>query len=119
MQLSDTLPKEASCFPRCQAFDNAKSYMTYVPNALVAKNMNLSSARKEKKIGSTSYFCERIKYDQSIVFPLDYYIPELHKEAKELKQGLSKRGLWLEKGLKLKEAQELISQQPDFLAQKG
>ncbi|CAG8843476.1 29357_t:CDS:1, partial [Racocetra persica] len=32
-----------------------------------------------------------------------YYILELHKEAKELKQVLSERGLWLKKGLKLKE----------------
>ncbi|CAG8825875.1 5043_t:CDS:2, partial [Gigaspora margarita] len=58
-------------------------------------------------------------YDQSMIFPLDYHIPELREEAKRLKQVLTERGLWSEKGLKLKEAQELMSKQPDFLAQKG
>ncbi|CAG8546897.1 20649_t:CDS:2 [Gigaspora margarita] len=68
-----------------------------------------------------------------MIFLLDYHIPELRKEAKGLNQVLNKRGLWPEKGLnqvlnkrglwpekglKLKEAQELMSQQPDFLAQK-
>ncbi|CAG8804567.1 34817_t:CDS:2 [Gigaspora margarita] len=116
MQPLDTLPKEAcviifpgknnnSAFP----FDNTKSHMTYALDTLVAKNMNLSSARKQEKICSTLYFYERIKYDQSMIFQLDYYIPELCEEAKGLKQVLTERGLWPEKGLKLKEAQELMS----------
>ncbi|CAG8546367.1 8018_t:CDS:2, partial [Scutellospora calospora] len=65
MQLSDTLPREtcviicSACFPRCQAlfaFDNIKSYTSYASDALVAKNMNLSSASKQEKIRSISYF---------------------------------------------------------------
>ncbi|CAG8839330.1 2252_t:CDS:1, partial [Cetraspora pellucida] len=59
------------------------------------------------------------KYDQDMVFPSDYHIPELRGEAKGLKEVLKERGLWPEEELRLKEAQELISQQPDFLAQKG
>ncbi|CAG8772171.1 12928_t:CDS:1, partial [Cetraspora pellucida] len=47
-----------------------------------------------------------------------YHISELHEEAKGLREVLRERGLWPEKGLKLKEAQELMSQQSDFLAQK-
>jgi len=30
-----------------------------------------------------------------------------------------KRGLWLNRGLKLEEARKIMSQQSDFLAQKG
>ncbi|CAG8703913.1 14165_t:CDS:2 [Dentiscutata erythropus] len=50
---------------------------------------------------------------------LNYYIPELRGEAKGLKKVLGERGLWPEEGLRVKEAQELMSQQPNFLAQKG
>ncbi|CAG8600869.1 9473_t:CDS:2 [Gigaspora margarita] len=62
------------------AFDNAKSHTNYAPKTLVAKNMNLSSAKKQEKMQSTLYFHRKIKYNQK--------------------------------------AQELMSQQPDFLAQK-
>ncbi|CAG8843627.1 45916_t:CDS:2, partial [Gigaspora margarita] len=75
----------------------------------------------EKDIGD----CQRmrlklgIRYDQNMIFPSDYCIPKLRGEAKGLREVLRERGLWPEKELKLKEAQELMSQQPDFLAQKG
>ncbi|CAG8762363.1 8685_t:CDS:2, partial [Cetraspora pellucida] len=55
-----------ACFLRCQAlfaFDNAKSYTTYTSDAFVAKNMNLSSAGKQEKMHSTSYFHKGIKND--------------------------------------------------------
>ncbi|CAG8832879.1 32977_t:CDS:2, partial [Gigaspora margarita] len=49
------------------------------------------------------YFYEEIKYNQCIVFPLDYFIPKLHEEAKELRQILNERRLWPEEELKLEE----------------
>ncbi|CAG8630199.1 6637_t:CDS:2 [Cetraspora pellucida] len=86
------IPIFEAYFPGCQAlfaFDNTKSHTTYASDALVAKNMNLSSAGKQEKMCSTSYFL------------------------------ISERELWPEKGLKLQKARELMGQQPDFLAQKG
>ncbi|CAG8796729.1 27964_t:CDS:2, partial [Gigaspora margarita] len=50
---------------------------------------------------------------------IQYCILELCGKAKGLKEVLKERELWPEKGLRLKEVQELMSQQPDFLAQKG
>ncbi|CAG8845584.1 40180_t:CDS:1, partial [Gigaspora margarita] len=58
------------------------------------------------------------KYNQVMVFLSDYCISELHNKAKELKKVLRERELWPEMGLRLKKAQELMSQQPDFLVQK-
>ncbi|CAG8837121.1 8961_t:CDS:2, partial [Cetraspora pellucida] len=81
--------------------------------------MNLGPAGKQEKLRSTSYFRKGRKYDQDMVFASDYHITELRGEAKGLKEVLKKRGLWPEEGLRLKEARELISQQLDFLAQKG
>ncbi|CAG8836716.1 25112_t:CDS:1, partial [Racocetra persica] len=52
----------------------------------------------------TSYFRERIRYDQDMIFSSDYHIPELRGEAKGLREVLREIGLWPEKGLKLKEA---------------
>ena len=116
------IPIFEACFPGCQAlfaFDNATSHAIFSPNALIANHMNLGPAGKQEKLRSTSYFREGIRYDQDMIFPSDYRIPELREEAKGLRDILRERGLWPEKGLKLKEARELMSQQPDFLAQKG
>ncbi|CAG8668623.1 36647_t:CDS:2, partial [Gigaspora margarita] len=82
------IPIFEACFPECQAlfaFNNAKSHATFAPDALIAKNMNLSFARKQAKMHSTSYFHEKIKYDQCMVFLLDYSIPKFRRKAKELK----------------------------------
>ncbi|CAG8827726.1 14992_t:CDS:2, partial [Cetraspora pellucida] len=109
-------------FPGCQAlfaFDNATSHSAFSRNALIANHMNLGPAGKQEKLHSTSYFHKGRKYDQDMVFLSDYYISELRGKAKGLKEVLKKRGLWPEEGLRLKEVRELISQQPDFLAQKG
>ncbi|CAG8755577.1 33530_t:CDS:1, partial [Gigaspora margarita] len=65
-------------------------------------------AGQQEKIHSTSYFCNREKHNQDMVFLSDYYILDLRKGLKKV---LRKRGLWPEKELRLKEAQELMSQQ--------
>ena len=54
-----------------------------------------------------------------MVFLLDYHIIELCGQPKGLKQVLMERGLWPNEGLKLEESRKVMSQQPDFLAQKG
>ncbi|CAG8840424.1 30148_t:CDS:1, partial [Racocetra persica] len=51
---------------------------------------------------------ENKESDQDMIFSSDYRIPELRGEAKGLKEVLRERELWPEKGLKLKEARELI-----------
>ncbi|CAG8802463.1 38684_t:CDS:2 [Gigaspora margarita] len=77
------------------------------------------SAEQQEKIRSISYFCNKEKHNQDIVFPSDYHILELCGKAKGLKEVLKERELWPKKELRLKKAQELMSQQPDFLVQKG
>ncbi|CAG8800953.1 6328_t:CDS:1, partial [Racocetra fulgida] len=81
------------------AFDNATSHATFSLDTLIANHMNLNPAGKQEKIRNISYFRERIKYDQDIVFPSDYHIPKLCGEAKGLREVLTKRGLWPEEGL--------------------
>ncbi|CAG8769411.1 27476_t:CDS:1, partial [Racocetra persica] len=54
--------------------------------------MNLGPARKQEKLHSISYFRERIRYDQDMIFSSDYRIPELREEAKGLREVLRKRG---------------------------
>ncbi|CAG8828449.1 35402_t:CDS:2, partial [Gigaspora margarita] len=83
------------------------------------ENLALDIEKENEKLRSTSYFHEGIRYDQNMIFPSDYRILELCGKAKGLKEVLRERGLWPEKELKLKGARELMSQQPDFLAQKG
>ncbi|CAG8760882.1 16426_t:CDS:2, partial [Racocetra fulgida] len=90
------------------AFDNATSHSAFSRDALIANHMNLGPAGKQEKLRSTSYFRKGRKYDQDMVFPSDYHIPELRGEAKGLKEVLKERGLWPEEGLRLKEARELI-----------
>ena len=65
----------------------------------------------------STYFGEGIQ--QNMIFPLDYHITELREQLKGLKQVLMERGLWPNEELKLEEARKVMSQQPDFLAQKG
>ena len=65
----------------------------------------------------STYFGEGIQ--QEMVFLLDYHISKLHGQPKGLKQVLMKRRLWPNGGLKLEEARKIMSQQSDFLAQKG
>ncbi len=98
------------------AFDNASSHSAFSPDALIAKHMNLNPGGKQPKMRKT-YFGEEIPQD--MIFPLDYHIPELCGQPKGLKQVLKERGLWPNEGLKLEEARRVLSQQPDFLAQKG
>ncbi|CAG8734202.1 28961_t:CDS:2 [Gigaspora margarita] len=114
-EIQSVLKKEKALF----AFDNATSHATFLHDALITKHINLSSTRKQEKMCSISYFRDGKKHNQVMVFLSDYYIPELCNEAKELKKVLTERGLWPEKELRLKEVQELMSQQLDFLAQKG
>ncbi len=107
-----------ACFSGCQAlfaFDNASSHAAFSPDMLITKHMNLSSDRKQQKIHSTNFGKE---IWQDMVFPLDYHITELHEQPKGLKQILMEKELWPNEGLKLEEAWEVMSQQPDFLAQK-
>jgi len=107
-------------FPGCQAlfaFDNASSHATFSPDALIAKYMNLSPGGKQPKMRRTYFGDER--FQQDMIFPLDYHIPKLRGQPKGLKQVLTERGLWPDGGLKLEEARKIMSQQPDFLAQKG
>ncbi|CAG8717886.1 1711_t:CDS:1, partial [Racocetra fulgida] len=78
------------------AFDNATSHATFSPDALIANRMNLSPAGKQKKMRKTSYFCERQKYEQDIVFPSDYHILKLCGEAKRLREVIMERELWPE-----------------------
>ncbi|CAG8841257.1 18201_t:CDS:1, partial [Racocetra persica] len=118
--INHAIPIFKACFLGYQVlftFDNATSHAIFSPDALVANYVNLGPARKQEKLRSTSYFREEIRYDQDMIFSSDYRIPELYREAKRLREVLRERGLWPEKGLKLKEARELISQQLDFLAQ--
>ena len=113
------IPIFEACFPRCQvlfAFDNAASHATFSPDALIAKHMNLNPGGKQPNMRST-YFGERIQQD--MIFPSDYHIPELCGQPKGLRQVLMERGLWPDKGLKLEEARKIMSEQPDFLEQKG
>ncbi|CAB4416861.1 unnamed protein product [Rhizophagus irregularis] len=107
-------------FPGCQAlfaFDNASSHATFSPDALIAKNMNLNPGGKQPKIRRTYFGDENIQQD--MIFPSDYHISNLRGQPKGLKQVLMERGLWPNEGLKLEEARKIMSQQPDFLAQKG
>ncbi|CAG8728751.1 35412_t:CDS:2, partial [Racocetra persica] len=106
------IPIFEACFLGYQAlfaFDNATSHAIFSPDALITNYMNLGLAGKQEKLRSTSYFREGIRYDQDMIFSSDYRISELHEEAKGLREVLRKRGLWPEKGLKLKETQELMS----------
>ncbi|RIA79587.1 hypothetical protein C1645_840337 [Glomus cerebriforme] len=114
------IPIFEACFPGCQAlfaFDNASSHSTFSPDALIAKSMNLNPGGKQPKMRRTYFGDERIQQD--IVFSSDYHNPNLREQPKGLKQVLIERGLWPNEGLKLEEARKLMSQQPDFLAQKG
>ena len=106
-------------FLGCQAlftFNNASSHTAFSPDALIAKHMNLSPGGKQPKMRSTN-FGEGVQ--QEMIFPLDYHISKLRGQPKGLKQVLTERGLWPNRGLKLEEARKIMSQQPDFLAQKG
>ena len=78
--------------------------------------MNINPDERQPKMRKT-YFGKGILQD--IIFPLDYHILELREQPKGLKQVLKERGLWPNEGLKLEEARRVLSQQPDFLAQKG
>ncbi|PKY58471.1 hypothetical protein RhiirA4_293251, partial [Rhizophagus irregularis] len=86
-------------------------------DALIAKNMNLNPGGKQPKIRRTYFGDENIQQD--MIFPSDYRISNLRGQPKGLKQVLMERGLWPNEGLKLEEARKIMSQQPDFLAQKG
>ncbi|CAG8818681.1 46483_t:CDS:2, partial [Gigaspora margarita] len=86
--VNHTIPIFEVCFLGCQAlfaFDNTTSHAAFSHDALITKYMNLN-----------------------MVFPSDYCILELRGEAKGLKKVLRERGLWPEKELRLKEAQELM-----------
>jgi len=114
------IPIFEAYFSGCQvlfAFDNASSHAAFSPDALIAKNMNLNPGGKQPKMRRTYFGNERIQQD--MIFPSDYHIPNLREQPKGLKQVLIERELWPNKGLKLEEARNIMSQQPDFLAQKG
>ncbi|CAG8757832.1 17169_t:CDS:1, partial [Gigaspora margarita] len=102
----------------CLHLTMQQSHAAFLHNALITKYMILSSVEQQEKICSISYFCNREKHNQDMVFLSNYCILKLHGEAKGLKEVLRERGLWPEKGLRLKKAQELMSQQLDFLVQK-
>ncbi|KAF0453618.1 hypothetical protein F8M41_001709 [Gigaspora margarita] len=96
----------------CQAlyaFDNATSHATFLFDTLIANYMNLSSSKNQEKLYSKSYFYEERKYDQGMVFLLDYCISKLCEEAKGLKEVLTEKELWSKEKLKLNKVQELMS----------
>ncbi|CAG8845050.1 9132_t:CDS:2, partial [Gigaspora margarita] len=64
-----TIPIFEACFPECQAlfaFDNATSHTAFLYNALITKYMNLSPARQQEKMRSTSYFYDEEKHNQDM-----------------------------------------------------
>jgi hypothetical protein len=79
--------------------------------------MNLNPGGKQPKLRETYFGEDGIKQD--MIFSSNYHIPELREQPKGLKQVLIERGLWPSGGLKLEEARKIMSQQPDFLMQKG
>ncbi|CAG8762799.1 24928_t:CDS:2, partial [Gigaspora margarita] len=78
------------------------------PTLLIFWNQNKTNEVDEDDTGGLSEDEIEISNWHKRISTAHYHIPELHEEAKRLKQVLTERGLWSKKGLKLKEAQELI-----------
>lgn len=132
-----------AAYPNCQAlflFDNATSHSAFAEDALRANRMNKSWGGKQPSMRD-GYFIsgDGRRVIQQMCFGQDQERPKkMWDKPKGLQVVLEERGLWPKEGLYLdcgmrktvsKErrrhigdkccARQLLSQQPDFLAQKG
>jgi hypothetical protein len=104
--------------PGCVAvflFDNSTNHGAFSPDALNANKMNLNPGGKQPALRNGWFTLDGSRVMQEMIYPSG------HTNAgapKGIKQVLLERQLW-GTGMKLPEARAILSNQPDFLAQKS
>ena len=116
-QISDrVIPIFKILHPDCDAlicFDHSMNHLAKAPDALVAQRLNLNDGGKNvPKIRCGLYFNQNGEKVTQIMQTADL-VP------KGIRRILEERGLWPREGLRLPDARKLLSEQSDFMEQKG
>ena len=94
-------------------YDHSMNHLAHAPDALIAGRLNLKDGGKNVKPMRNGWFVDQ---NGDIV---SQSMQTKNGVQKGIKTILTERGLWPDPGMSLLDAKNTLSQQPDFLEQKG